>query len=171
MGQPDDENFREFVATSSAALLRTAYLLVGDLGQAEDLLQTALVKTYLAWGRIRDPGAVHAYVRRVLVNTATSWWRRRASAEVPVAAVPEAAAPDFSGVRAEAETMRRQLLTLPARQRAVLVLRFYEDLTEVEVAEALGLTRGTVSRYITRGLATLRTRLDEGERDEGELVR
>src|SRR5581483_7400238 len=119
MGQPDDESFREFVAAGSAALLRTAYLLVGDLGQAEDLLQTALVKTYLAWGRIRDPGAVHAYVRRVLVTTATSWWRRRASFEVPIAAVPDAVAPDFAGVRAEAETMRQLLLGLPAKQRAV----------------------------------------------------
>jgi len=163
MGQPDDESFREFVATGSARLLRTAYLLVGDLGQAEDLLQTALVKTYLAWGRIRDPGAVHAYVRRVLVTTATSWRRRRASHEVPVAAVPESVAPDFAGLRAEAETMRRLLLALPPKQRAVLVLRFYEDLTEAEVAEALGVTRGTVSRYVTRGLATLRARLDEGE--------
>jgi RNA polymerase sigma-70 factor (sigma-E family) len=163
MGEQDDESFREFVATGSAALLRVAYLLVGDLGQAEDLLQSALVKTYLAWGRIRDPGAVHAYVRRVLVTTATSWWRRRAAHEVPVAAPPELVAPDFAGRQAEAETMRRLLLTLPAKQRAVLVLRFYEDLTEAEVAEVLGVTRGTVSRYVTRGLAALRARLDEGE--------
>jgi RNA polymerase sigma-70 factor (sigma-E family) len=163
MRREDDEGFHEFVAAGSTALLRTAYLLVGDLGLAEDLLQNALVKTYLSWGRIRDPGSVHAYVRRILVTTASSWWRRRASHEVPVADLPEPVTPDFTGVQAEAETMRRLLLDLPAKQRAVLVLRFYEDLTEAEVAETLGVTRGTVSRYVTRGLATLRSRLEEGE--------
>ncbi len=80
-----------------------------------------------------------------------------------MAAPPELVAPDFAGRQAEAETMRRLLLTLPAKQRAVLVLRFYEDLTEAEVADVLGVTRGTVSRYVTRGLAALRARLEEGE--------
>jgi RNA polymerase sigma-70 factor (sigma-E family) len=163
MARQDDESFREFVAAGTAGHLRTAYLLVGDLAQAEDLLQSALIKTYLAWGRIRDPNAVHGYVRRVLVTTATSWRRRKASHEIPLADVPDAATPDFSGVRAEAETMRLHLLALPAKQRAALVLRYYEDLTEAEVAEVLGVSRGTVSRHITRGLNALRERVNEGE--------
>jgi len=163
MAHQDDDSFREFVAAGSPALLRVAYLLVGDLGQAEDLLQSALVKTYLAWGRIRDREAVHAYVRRVLVTTATSWRRRRSSWEEPVAALPEPATPDFAVRQAESATVRAALMTLPPKQRAVVVLRFYEDLPEAEVAEALGVSRGTVSRYTARALAALRGRLNEGE--------
>ena len=161
MAEPDDESFSEFVATGSPALLRVAYLLVGDLGRAEDLLQSALVKTYLAWDRIRDREAVHAYVRRVLVTTATSWWRRRSWWEEPVAALPEPAGTDFAGAHVESAVVREALMTLPPKQRAVVVLRFYEDLTEVEVAETLGVSRGTVSRYTTRALAALRDRLGE----------
>jgi RNA polymerase sigma-70 factor, ECF subfamily len=158
-----DESFREFVAAGSPALLRVAYLLVGDLTLAEDLLQSALVKTYLAWGRIRDPGAVHAYVRRVLATTATSWWRRRSSWEEPVAAPPDRVTPDFAPHQVQSAAIRQVLMALPAKQRAVLVLRFYEDMTEAEVAETLGVTRGTVSRYTARALAALRSRLDEEE--------
>ena len=163
MAHQDDESFRQFVAAGSPALLRVAYLLVGDLGQAEDLLQSALVKTYLAWGRIRDREAVHAYVRRVLVTTATSWRRRRSWLERPVAALPEPAAPDFAVRHIESAAVRQALLTLPPKQRAVVVLRFYEDMTEAEVAEALGVSRGTVSRYPARAHAALRDRLDEGK--------
>lgn len=165
MTRRDDEVFREFVAAGSAALLRLAYLLVGDAGLAEDLLQTALVKTYLAWGRIRDPGAVHAYARRALVTSATSWWRRRSSREEPVEAVPDPVftGPDLAAQQADRAVVRQLLLTLPAKQRAVLVLRFYEDLTEAEVAETLGVTRGTVTKYTARALATLRLRLAEEE--------
>ena len=84
----------EFVAARSAALLRTAYLLVGDWAHAEDLLQTALTKTYLAWRRLGEIEAVEAYARRVLVNTATSWWRRRWHGERPTEVLPERAGPD-----------------------------------------------------------------------------
>lgn len=158
MPQPDDDRFREFVTSRSASLIRTAYLLVGERGKAEDLLQTALLKTYLAWGRI-DAGAVDAYVRRVMATTAVSWWRRRWSQERPTASPPDWADTDDPYGFAEAEEMRQHLMTLPARQRAVLVLRYYDDMAEADIAETLGISRGSVSSYTARGLAALRARL------------
>ena len=159
MDQSGEQRYREFVAARSVALLRTAYLLVGDRGRAEDLLQTALVKTYVAWDRIKDPSATEAYVRRVMVTTATSWWRRRWSAERPVVSLPDSAVADASGALADADEMRRLLLTLTVRQRAVLVLRYYDDLSEADVAEMLGISRSAVSSYATRGLQALRQRM------------
>lgn len=153
-----DQEFGEFVAGRSPALLRTAYLLTGDWGQAEDLLQTALAKTYLALGRIREAGAVEAYARRVLVNTAVSWWRRRWRGERPTERLPEAAVDPLAG-HAEREALWRHVLALPARQRAVLVLRFYEDLSEAETARVLGISTGTVKSATSRALAALRRRL------------
>ena len=161
MDLTDEARFRDFVATRSPALHRTAYLLVGDRGRAEDLLQTALVKTYLAWSRIRDEATTEAYVRRIMVNTATSWWRRRWTGEHPVEVLPERAVVDHVDPLVEADEVRRLLLTLPMRQRAVLVLRYYHDLSEAEVAQTLGLSRGTVSGYAARGLAALRERMGE----------
>jgi RNA polymerase sigma-70 factor, ECF subfamily len=159
MNDLDEERFRAFVAARSPALLRTAYLLVGDRGRAEDLVQTALVKTYLAWGRIRDDGAIEAYVRRVMATTATSWWRRRWSGELVSAALPDGAVGDGAAELAEADEMRQLLMTIPARQRAVLVLRYYNDLSEAEISATLGISRGAVSGYTARALATLRQRL------------
>ena len=89
-----DEQFREFVSSRSAALLRTAYLLTGDWANAEDLLQTALTKTYLAWLRLGTIDAVEPYARRVLVTTATSWWRRRWHGEKPTGSLPETSGTD-----------------------------------------------------------------------------
>src|SRR5215468_1940649 len=132
-----EDEFREFVAARSAALLRTAYLLAGDWATAEDLLQTALTKTYLAWRRLGEIEAVEAYARRVLINTATSWWRRRWHGERPTDVMPERAAPDQIEARLERQVLWRHVHSLPARQRAVLVLRFYEDLTEAETARIL----------------------------------
>lgn len=154
-----DADFRQFVAARSASLLRTAFLLVGDWAHAEDMLQSSLTKTYLAWRRLGQIEAVDAYARRVLVNTATSWWRRRWHGEKPTAVLPERAQPDHADERAEREAMWRQVRTLPARQRAVLVLRFYEDLTEAETARVLGVSVGTVKSQCARALSTLRERL------------
>jgi RNA polymerase sigma-70 factor, ECF subfamily len=163
VGVPDriDEQFREFVAARSAALLRTAYLLTGDWAHAEDLLQTALTKTYLAWRRLGAIDCVEPYARRVLVTTATSWWRRRWHAERPTGNLPESIDPDRADERAERDLLWRFVRTLPTRQRAVLVLRFYEDLTEVETARLLGISVGTVKSQGARALATLRRRLAE----------
>lgn len=154
-----EEEFREFVAARSAALLRTAYLLAGDWGTAEDLLQTALTKTYLAWKRLGELEAVEPYARRVLVNTATSWWRRRWHGERPTEVLPEPAAPDEIEKQLERDALWRHVRALPVRQRAVLVLRFYEDLSEAQTAAMLNIAPGTVKSQTFRALNTLRQRL------------
>ena len=158
-GDAVDADFRQFVAARSAALLRTAYLLVGDWAHAEDLLQMALTKTYLAWRRLGEIEAVEAYARRVLVTTATSWWRRRWHGERPTAVMPDRPTADVIEAHIERQALWRHVHALPARQRAVLVLRFYEDLTEVETARVLGVAVGTVKSQCARALATLRARL------------
>jgi RNA polymerase sigma-70 factor (ECF subfamily) len=160
-GPSIEAEFRLFVAARSASLQRTAYLLVGDWAHAEDVLQTALTKTYLAWKRLGEIEAVEAYARRVVITTATSWWRRRWHGERPTEFMPERAAPDRFDERLERQAMWQHVQGLPARQRAVLVLRFYEDMTEAETARVLGVAVGTVKSQCARALATLRTRLVE----------
>jgi RNA polymerase sigma-70 factor (sigma-E family) len=159
-GDPERE-FRDFVAARSTALLRTAYLLSGDWGAAEDLLQVSLTKTYLAWRRIDHNQAVEPYARRVLVNTATSWWRRRWHGERPTEVLPERAISDGLDARLERDALWSHIKELPPRQRAVLVLRFYEDLSEADTAALLGVSVGTVKSQCSRALATLRRRLGE----------
>ena len=162
MREPTMEaEFRQFVAARSAALLRTAYLLVGDWAHAEDVLQTALTKTYLAWRRLGAIDAVEPYARKVLVTTATSWWRRRWHGERPTEILPDRAGPDRYEEQAERDALWRHVRALPARQRAVLVLRFYEDMSEADIAAALGVTLGTVKSQCARALGALRTRLAE----------
>ena len=156
-----EEDFRDFVANRSGALLRTAYLLAGDWATAEDLLQIALTKTYLAWKRLGRIDAIEPYTRKVLVNTATSWWRRRWHGERPTEVLPETAITDGLEERLERDALWRQVRDLPARQRAVLVLRFYEDQSEAETARLLGVSVGTVKSQCSRALASLRQRLGE----------
>lgn len=165
MDEESRESFRAYVAARSPALLRTAYLLTGHRADAEDLLQTSLAKTYLAWSRIRDRDAVEAYVRRVMVNTQTSRWRRRRVDEVPMPAPPDR--PSGRDATADLDlhdALWQALATLPARQRAMVVLRYYEDLTEAQTAEALGVSVGTVKSTTARALARLRDR--SGLRDD-----
>lgn len=154
-----EEEFREFVAARSAALLRTAYLLAGDRASAEDLLQTALTKLYLAWKRLGGIEAVEPYARRVLVNTATSWRRRRWHGERPTEVLPERPGPDEHAEAVERTVLWQHVRSLPTRQRAVLVLRFYEDLSEAQTAELLDISPGTVKSQTSRALATLRKQL------------
>jgi RNA polymerase sigma-70 factor (sigma-E family) len=154
-----DREFREFVTGRSPALLRTAYLLGGDWATAEDLLQVALTKTYLAWLRLGTIEAIEPYARRVLVNTATSWWRRRWHGERPTDVLPDMPASDGLDERLERDRLWRHVVTLPTRQRAVLVLRFYEDQSEAETARLLGVSVGTVKSQCARALASLRARL------------
>lgn len=154
-----EEEFREFVAARSGALLRTAYLLAGDWATAEDLLQTALTKTYLAWKRLGEIEAVEPYARRVLVNTATSWWRRRWHGERPTEVLPERPAPDRLAEQLERDALWQHVKALPVRQRAVLVLRFYEDFSEAQTAATLGISVGTVKSQASRALASLRQKL------------
>lgn len=154
-----EEEFREFVTARSGALLRTAYLLAGDWSTAEDLLQTALTKTYLAWKRLGQIEAIEPYARRVLVNTATSWWRRRWHGERPTEFLPETAAPDRLDEQLDRDVLWKHVKALPARQRAVLVLRFYEDMSEAQTAAMLDISAGTVKSQTSRALGTLRKRL------------
>ena len=157
-----DRSFEAFVAERSTALLRTAYLLTGDRGHAEDLLQTALIKTYRHWGRLTNTDDPTAFVRRVLVTTHAGW-RRRVRVSEFVSTTPllaGAVEPAFDP--AERDAMTAALATLPPRMRAVLVLRYWEDLSEAGTAEALGCSVNTVKTHTSRGLARLRTLLGEG---------
>ncbi len=151
------EDFRSYVAARSPALLRTAYVLTGNRADAEDLLQTALAKTYLAWDRIRDREAVDGYVRRVMVNTQTSFWRRRKVDERATDMLPEG--PPGRDQAADLDlhdALWTALSTLPKRQRAMVVLRYYEDLSEAETAQVMGVSVGTVKSTTSRALAKLR---------------
>jgi RNA polymerase sigma-70 factor (sigma-E family) len=153
-----DEEFSRYVTERSGALLRVAYLLTGNRADAEDLLQTALAKTYLSWNRIQDKGALDGYVRRVLVNTQTSWWRKRRVDEYATDQLPEQAWEDSGPAEFELRsTVWNALAQLPRRQRAVVVLRYYEDLSEAETAEVMGISIGTVKSTASRAMAKLRT--------------
>ncbi|WP_051393446.1 SigE family RNA polymerase sigma factor [Glycomyces arizonensis] len=156
-----DEEFREYVAARSAALHRAAYLLTGNWATAEDLVQTTLTKTYLAWGRIRATDSVDAYARRILYNTNASWWRKRSNREKPADLFDDRpdTSRDFAEQGAVRDAMWRHVTALPKRQRAVLVLRYYEHRTDAQIAEILGISTGTVKSQASRALAGLRKRL------------
>ena len=157
MDEQAREQFRSYVAARSPALLRTAYVLTGNRADAEDLLQTALAKTYLAWDRIREREAVDGYVRRVMVNTQTSWWRRRKVDERPTDELPDGAAGrDATDDLDLHDALWTALAGLPKRQRAMVVLRYYEDLSEAETARVMGVSVGTVKSTTSRALTRLR---------------
>ncbi len=152
------DGFHEFVHARSSALMRTAFLLTGDAHLAEDLLQAALTSTARHWPSVQRGGSPEAYVRRAMVNEHISWWRRRkGTAVVPVEEPPEPAA----GGGHEEGVVRRvalenALALLTRKQRAVLVLRFYDDLSEAETAAMLGCSAGTVKSQTHHALARLR---------------
>ncbi len=153
------DGFREFVHARSAALMRTAYLLTGDAHLAEDLLQTALAGAARRWPSVLAGGNPEAYVRRALVNEHISWLRRRKGAVVtPVEAPPEVAGrPGHEESVVRRMALEEALARLTRKQRAVLVLRFYEDLSEAETASMLGCSPGTVKSQTSHALARLRT--------------
>jgi RNA polymerase sigma-70 factor (sigma-E family) len=151
--------FREFVAARSARLFRTALLMVGDYQLAQDLVQEALVKTYVAWPRLRDVGNAEAYTRRVIVTTSMSWRRRRSFQERPAENLPEGAVADVADLIAADADLWAELHALPARQRAAVVLRYCQDLSEAQTAELMGCSVGSVKRHASRGLAKLRDRM------------
>ncbi|WP_425576973.1 SigE family RNA polymerase sigma factor [Nocardioides marinquilinus] len=152
---PAAVSFESFVAARGDALWRSAWLLTGDAGRAEDLVQTALAKAWPHWGRIDDPSGFEAYVRRALFTTHASWWRRRWRGERPTGELPEPA--PSTGPDAD---LRHDLMAalgaLPRGQRAVVVLRHVEDLSERETADVLGVSLGTVKSQLARALAALR---------------
>jgi RNA polymerase sigma-70 factor (sigma-E family) len=150
-------DFARFVEAREQALRRTAWLLTGDWGLAEDLVQTALARSWPRWERIRRRDDPEVYVRRVIVNTWTTWTRRRSFGEKASPAVAEApAAGDIAAEVAMRMALRDALATLTGRQRAVLVLRVYDDLPEAQVADMLNCSVGTVKSAMSRALAKLR---------------
>jgi len=148
--------FDDFVAARSGRLLRTAYLLTHDHALAEDLLQTALTKAWFAWGRI--DGNPEPYVRQIIVHTFASWWRRKWNGEHATDELPERTSDgsDLAGDSSQSHDLWTALGRLPKRQRAVVVLRFYEDLTEAETARLLGCSVGTVKSQTSKAMAKLR---------------
>ncbi|VTR77107.1 RNA polymerase sigma-E factor [Cellulomonas hominis] len=156
-----DAEFAAFMTTAAPALARTAWLLCGDAHQADELVQQALVRTYLAWPRARERDPL-AYARRVLANLRIDTWRRRRR-EVLVDPVdlPHGAAPSGADRQADRDQLVRALATLSARQRRVVVLRHLEGLSEAEVADDLGVSVGTVKSTASRALARLRDSLGE----------
>ena len=151
-----EAGFADFVGQWSPALLWVAFLLTGDRGLAEDLLQTALLKTSRRWSRIADQQAAFPYVRRVLVTTYAGWRRRRRVGEVLTDRLPEQ--PTADDVTAPGRAVAA-LESLPPRMRAVIVLRYHEDLSEADTAAALGCSIGSVKSQASRGLARLRVEL------------
>ncbi|MBV9097496.1 MAG: SigE family RNA polymerase sigma factor [Frankiaceae bacterium] len=152
----DRVSFADFVVGRGQSLQRTAFLLTGDWALAEDLVQTALARAYPRWDRIvrDDP---EAYVRRTLVNTWSSWWRRRWRGEVPTGEVPDRMAghDEYAGLDRRS-AVQDALSRLPRRQRAIVVLRYHEDMTETQVAHALGISVGTVKSQTSKAFAKLR---------------
>jgi RNA polymerase sigma-70 factor (sigma-E family) len=159
------EEFAEFAAVMSPRLRRTAFLLCGDWHTAEDLAQTALVKVFVSWRRIRRQDAVHAYTNRTLVNAYLSHRRLRRTGELVTGWFPESAAPD------PAPETRMLVLdalgTLPPRSRAVVVLRYWADLSVEQVADVLGCSPGNVKKLSARALDKLRVVLGEAMAESG----
>jgi RNA polymerase sigma-70 factor (sigma-E family) len=156
-----DADFAAYMAARQPSLLRTAYLLTGDRHTAEDLVQTAFAKLYLSWDRVQRRELVDGYVRRILVNEHSSLWRRPWKRnEHSTDVLPERAFVDVhhDGVN---NALWDFMQTLPRRQRAVLVLRYYEDLSEAETAQVLGISVGTVKSQASRALAALRSRVQD----------
>ncbi|MEJ8636205.1 SigE family RNA polymerase sigma factor [Streptomyces sp. NPDC006475] len=166
--ESDDGDFEEFVAARGPRLLRMAWLLTGDAHLAEDLLQTVLAKVWPRWHRI---AADHpeAYIRTALVHTHASWWRRRWRGEVPHGVVPDTAAQwdAYAGVDLE-QSLAAAVRLLPVRQRAVVVLRYFEDLSVEDTAATLGCAPGTVKSQSAKALRTLRALLPAAVVEGGE---
>lgn len=167
-GPADEADFREYVVARGGCLLGMALLLTGNRADAEDLLQAALASTYLAWDRIHDHAALDSYVKRAMVNTQISWWRRRRVQEYPTDEIPDQAVADQVPPSDLQDMVRRALDRLPERMRAAVVLRYYEDMSEPEIADALGVSRGTVKSTVSRAVAKLRTDAELAGRVPGQ---
>ncbi len=156
---PTDAEYAEFVAACWRPLCRTAYLMVGDPTLAEDLVQTALTNTYASWHNVRELGAAHAYARTAVVRLAASWFRSGIRLRENLTdRLPETTlSPDPSTRVALLDALRQ----LPPRQRAVVVLRFYEDLSVAQVAHTLGCSEGTVKSQTSDALDKLRVLLGD----------
>ena len=157
---PRDDGFTEFVRTRGDHHLRIAVLLTGDWHAGEDLAQASLAKLYRAWTRLDTASGLDAYLHRIMVNTHRSWWRARWRRESPAAQLPDRGyGEDAADRHALGATVRQALARLPRQQRAVLVLRYFADLSEAEVARILGCSTGSVKTHAHRGLRALREQL------------
>jgi RNA polymerase sigma-70 factor (sigma-E family) len=162
----NEDEFRDFVRQRWNALARTAYLLTGDRGHAEDLVQTALERLHRRWRWVDDP---ERYARRILANEASARWRRHAARpETVTDLVPESEIPTAEEAHDERDRLWRALANLPRRTRVILVLRYFEDLTEAECAAVLQCSVGSVKSQASRGLAWLRT--DAGLHNDSDAM-
>ena len=169
MSAESDEQFREFMRGRWPAMVRLAYGLTGDLGHAEDVAQAAFARAYASWARVAGTGDPDAYVRRIVINCNNSRFRKRRVAESLVDAVPELPgrrAADTADALSDSAALLKALRRLGPRQRAVIVLRFWMDMSEAETAAALHCSVGTVKSQASRALAALR---GSAELMEGEL--
>jgi RNA polymerase sigma-70 factor (sigma-E family) len=155
----EEDGFQVFVQQHWRSLNRTAFLLTGDRGQAEDLVQSALEKVHRHWPKVSRMDSPLDYVRRAMVTTAISWRRRRSSGEIPSLSVDPGSQDPYERIDQRAQLVAG-LRRLPAKMRAALVLRYFEDLPEAEVAAALGCSVGTVKSQVSRGLQRLRESLE-----------
>jgi RNA polymerase sigma-70 factor (sigma-E family) len=155
-----DTDFDEYVVTRSGALLRLAYLLTGDGHRAEDLVQDTLERLCRRWSRMTYVVDPHAYARKILLNQHLSWRRKRASSELITADLPERSGDDETEAVGVRHLLWQHIGALPPRQRAVVVLRYYEDLADADIAEALGVSPVTVRSTAMRALAKLRNHPD-----------
>ena len=157
-----DAEFEAYMAARQPGLLRTAYLISGDRHTAEDLVQTALAKLYLSWDRVHDRQVLDGYVRRIIVNEHHSLWRRAwKKRELTTDSLPDHQTVAHDHDHEQRDALWEFVQTLPRKQRAVIVLRYYEDLSEAEIAETLGISVGTVKSQASRALAAMRSRVHD----------
>lgn len=167
-----DAEFEAYMSARQPSLLRTAYLLTGDRSAAEDLVQTALAKLYLSWDKVQKRELLDGYVRRIMVNENNSLWRRAwKRKEVATDQLPDHASVVDNPDHGERSALWEFVNTLPKKQRAVIVLRYYEDLSEAETAEILGVSVGTVKSQASRALASMRSRVHQQPMLSGEEER
>ena len=168
MSSTRDEEFTEWMTARQGVLFRTAYLVAGDRQTAEDLVQTAAAKLYLAWDRVSERGNVDAYMRRIIINENNSLWRRpwkkreRVVDDVPESGYVDARTDPEQADPVETAALWSAVQALPPRQRAVIVLRYYQDLSEAEIADTLQISPGTVKSQASRAMSTLRERVGAG---------
>lgn len=151
-----EAGFQEFVLARGPELTRFATLLCRNRTEAEDLVQDTLASAFASWRRIESTASPEAYVRRMLVNRHVSWWRRHRGRTEPRAVVPDVVTSDHTEASAQADAVRRLLRDLPPKQRAAVVLRYYADYSDNQIADTLGCSEPTVRSQISRALATLR---------------
>lgn len=158
-----DEALEQLYAAHWRSLVRLSVLLVRDQGVAEEVVQDAFVAVHARWSRLRDPGRALAYLRQTVVNRSRSALRHRAVVERHAATLRTVDSPDSTPDSDRREVVLDALRALPQRQREVLALRYYLDLSEADIAEALGISRGAVKSHASRGAAALRELLQEDQ--------